>query len=226
MALSPSLTISIAADVASATITDTTVYGAPNADRADLRVFVKHYKVDTASIESALTLTSDTSDAQTDAVWTWTYDSDGYHKTYYVAIPEYSAATSYNIYDAVFDPATDLVYRSKSSGNVGQSLTDTNFYLPITDPASLAANYGEATESVNITSLVYTRVLTPLSQQAYGNLIGTNCACTDCDDDDIIPDYNIFSLWLNGAITADTRTEVLQGELICRRIESKFLSTC
>jgi hypothetical protein len=47
MALSPEFSISISSDRTTVTITDDTVYGTGgNPARADLRVFVKGYKVD------------------------------------------------------------------------------------------------------------------------------------------------------------------------------------
>lgn len=224
MALSPILSISISNDSLVSTITDETVYGSPNADRADLRVFVQAYKVDVDNVATEVAVDPDDGDPQTDSEWTYDTPNDGHFKVYYVAIPAYDSGTDYNQYDAVYDPADDTVYRSKSGSNQGNAVSDTDFWEVISEPATLANNEGTATESANIDSLVYRRVLTWLSQHAYGELISENCACSDCDDNELIPPYNLFSLLLNGAQIADQRTEVVKGEQICRRIESRYIN--
>lgn len=219
------LSIEVATDVETATIIDGSDYAAAGVTRSDVRVFVNAYKVSHGGTQTVLSLTSDQSDPAADARWTWDYEADGYHRFYYVAIPAYAGGTTYAIYDAVYDSATDVVYRSKSNGNVGNSLSNTVYWEVISDPASLANNFGENNESENIKSLIYLRVLRSLSQRAFSLMIGENCGCTDCEDD-IIPQYNLFRFWLDCAEVADTRSEVLDGELICRRIESRFLTNC
>lgn len=223
MALDIELSVSVSADIETATIIDNTVYGTGgNPARADLRVFVAGYKVDLEGNQTDLGLESNDGDPQTDSQWVWDYTIDGYHRFYYVAIPEYNIGTSYSQYDAVFGPS-NIVYRSLQNGNIGNALVNTAFWEVISDPASLANNEGESNESENITSLIYLRVLRPISQQTYGNDISESCACTDCSDTKIIPPYNKFSILLNGAAIADSRQEVLKGELICRKIQSLFI---
>lgn len=226
MAYDITLSISISSTRESGTLTDSTTYGGANPARSAVRVFATGAKVDSEGDEDAVTLTSDTGDAQTVTSWTFDYSdsSDGYWKYRFVIIKdEYSAGTTYDIYDAVFDAANDAVYRSKQNGNIGQSLGDTTYWEVISDPSQLADNYGEATESTNIESLVYVRVLSANAAWAYANLIGDNCSCSDCDEADIIQQYQIASLWLNGMEIADTRSEVLKGEILARRFQSKFI---
>jgi hypothetical protein len=220
------ITFSIAIDTERENITQTdeTVFGTGgNPARADVRVFVDAFKMNYENEETDLTVTPDDDDPQTDAAWVYPYSTDGWYKIYYVAIPLYSGATSYSIYDAVADSSTDIVYRSLSNGNIGNALSDTAFWEVITDEAGLANNKGTASESLNINSLVYQRVFSYNSQYTYSNLIREQCACTDCDESTLMQNYAIFSLWLNGAIVADQRTEVLDGELLARRIQSRFI---
>lgn len=226
MALDILLGISIDSTIETATITDSTVYGTGgNPARADLRVFVNAYKGASDGTLEALTLASDDGDPQTNTLWSWTFTRDGYHKVLYVAIPQYAGGTTYAQYDSVFDASTDIVYRSKSAGNVGNALSNTTFWEVVPDPATLANNFEEANESTNITSLIYLRVLRPLSERGFANKIGESCGCNDCEDQ-IIPDYNLFGFWLDAAEVADIRSQVLEGEIISRRIESKFLRDC
>lgn len=222
------ITLSIAIDSTreSGTLSDDTVFTSPV--RSAVRVFADAFKVDFESTETAVTLTSNTGDAQTVSSWTFPYDisSDGYWKYRYVIIKdEYSALTSYDIYDAVFDASDDAVYRSKQNANIGNVLADTTYWELISNPAELASNFEEPSESTNIESLVYVRVLSANAAWGYANLIGENCTCTECDDE-IIQPYQIASLWLNGMSIADTRSEVLKGENLARRYQSKFLSDC
>lgn len=225
MALSPLFEIQISSDITTGTIIDETVYGGANPARNTLRVFMKALKVAFDNTEENLPLTSNTGDPATVSQYTWSYTKDGYTKFYYVAIPAYSGGTTYAHYDAVYD-GTNTVYRSKVAGNVGQSLSNTAYWELITDPAALAANVGTSSESLNITSYVYRRVLRPLSQQKYSQTIAANCVCTDCDEDNIVQQYNYFSVLLNGMAVADTQTEVVKGEVIARKIESSFLTNC
>jgi len=222
MALDVTLSVDISSDRLTGTLNDDTTYGGSNPSRAALRVFADGYKMTADNTATTLTLTSNTSDPQTVTSWDFDISEDGWFKFYYVAIPAYAGGTTYAIYDAVYDN-DNTVYRSKQNGNVGNALSNTTYWEVITDPAALAANLTETNESLNITSLIYQRVLTPNSEYAYSNMIGENCSCSDCDENETIYDYQIFSFWLNGALVADERTEVVKGETICRRIASRFI---
>lgn len=224
MALDPTFSVSIDSDRTTITITDSTTYGTGgNPARADLAVYFNAYKMSYENEATTLTVTSDDDDPTTDSQWSYAYDTDGWYKHYYVAIPDYNIATTYAQYDAVY--SAGAVYRSLVGSNTGQSVNDTSYWEPISDPATLANNEGESNESANITSTIYQRVFTSNGQYAYGNLIREQCLCTDCDESELMQRYATFSLWINGAVEADQRTEVLTGERICRRIESTFIDT-
>lgn len=222
MALTPSFTVAIDADRTEISLTDTTVYGAPNLVRADCSVFLSAAKVDAEGTETDVETTGDDEDPSTDSSWSHSYDEgDGYWKYRWVVIPAYDVATEYDLYDAV--ESGGVVYRSKANSNTGQSVSNTTYFEPIGTPTSLADNKGEDNESQNIESYVYERVFTSNSQYAYANLIKTNSMNTEADDESILQDYHLFSLWLNGAVVCDERTLGNPGEIIVRRIESKFL---
>lgn len=223
MALSPSFSVSITSNRSEITITDSTTYGAPNLVRADCSVFFSSAKVNAEGEETDVTTTGNDEDPSTDTAWTHSYEEgDGYWKYRWVVIPEYDVATTYDLYDAVVSGST--VYRSKSAGNVGNAVSNTVYFEEIGTPTDLADNKGEDNESGNIESYVYERVFTSNAQYAYGNLIKENSMWTEADDSAIVRDYDLFSLWLNGAIVCDERTLGLQGEVIARRIESKFIN--
>ena len=212
--------VSIDADRETITITDSIDYVDPL--RADGSVHFSAAKVDKDGNETDLTVTSDDSDPSTDSEWSFSYSNgDGYYKMRYAFIPTYDEAETYALYDCVDSGGS--VYRSKSAGNVGNSVSNTTYWEPISDGASIADNKDEDNESSNCDTVVYERVFTANAQWAYGNLIKTNSMNTEADDETVLQDYHLFSLWLNGAITADERTLCNSGEIISRRIESKFL---
>jgi hypothetical protein len=219
---SPAFSIAISADRSVTTIADITSYTDPV--RSAVRVFLSLQKMTVDNVGTAVTLTPDDDDPELTASWQWDTQPDGWHKFYYVEIPAYAGGTTYGINDAVYHATTDVVYRSLQNGNVGNALSDTAWWEEITDPASLAANEGELNESSNIVSQIYQRNLSFNSQYAYALLVSENCECTDCDDNQLIPDYNIFSLLLNGLIKADQWSEFIKGERIARTIEGRFIN--
>lgn len=225
MALTIALDLDIASTRTTATITDNTVYGVGgNPARSAVGVFLTGYKTDINSNETALVVAGNNTDPETDTSWVITLsDEDGSYKFLFVIIPDYAGGTTYSQYQASFDPATNNVYRSLQNGNVGQSLSNTTYWELISDPSSLANNKDTSTESTNITSLVYLRVLSPNGQYEFANQLSEQCMCTDCDESEALNDYNIFAMWLDEIDIADSRSEVLKGELACRRIQSKFI---
>lgn len=223
MALTIDLSASIASTRTSWVLSDLTTYGTGgNPARAAVGVFVQSFKMSYENEETELTVEGNNDDPETDSSWTIEYTIDGSYKTYFAIIPDYAAGT-YAVYAAVFDPATNNVYRSKTNGNTESDLTNTTFWELITEPALLSANKDTATESLNITSTVYLRVFSATGQYTFGNVLSEQCMCTDCDEDEALRNYNIFAQWLDAVAIADSRSEVLDGELICRRIQSKFI---
>ena len=214
-----SFTITIDSDRETLTYVDAVTYVDPV--RADGAVHFSVAKVAYDGTEEDLTVTSDDSDPATDSEWSIDYSNgDGYYKARYAFIPTYDAGTTYAQYDCVDDAGS--VYRSKSAGNVGNAVANTTFWEPISDGASIADNKDEDNESSNCDTTIYERTFTANGQYGYGNCVSLNSMHTESDDEDILTDYDLFSILLNGAVTADERTETLSGELICRRIESKF----
>lgn len=225
MSLTIDLTLAIATTRTTATITDDTVYGTGgNPARSAVGVFMTGYKVDIEGEETALTVTSDDSDPETDSVWTITLTDDGRYKFPFVIIPDFDSSATYAQYDAVFQPSTNKVYRSKSAGNTSDTLTDTVFWEEIADPSDLANNKDTSTESENITSQVYVRVLSPNGQYDFATKLSDVSPYMDNDDLEFsLGDYNLYAQWLDAVAVADSRSELEDGETICRRIQAKFI---
>lgn len=223
MSYTISLSIDVADDIETGTLNDDTVYTSPV--RSSVRVFATGYKYSSDdSIDETLTMTSDTGSATTVTSWEFNYPKDGWFRYLFVIIKSaYSSGTTYALYDSVYDGSNN-VYRSKQAGNIGNSLGNTTYWEPITDPSQLALNKGESNESLNIESLVYERVLTSNSQYEYGNFLaedGSAC-CGDCNDIETVQDYKKLSLLVNSAIQCDVRSLVVEGEKICRKLQSLF----
>lgn len=224
MSLTISLSLAIASTRTTATITDATVYGEDsNPARSAVACYLTAYKVDKDNNETALTVSSDDSDPQTDSVWTITLGVDGHHKFPFIIVPDYDAGETYEQYDAVYDSGTDAVYRSLVGSNTGQSVSDTAYWEEISDPSSLANNKDTDEESGNVTSLVYLRVPSPNSQYEFANRLSSQSPHQEGEDESHLRDYLIFSKMLDEVAVADSRSEVLDGEIICRRIYSKFI---
>jgi hypothetical protein len=168
-----------------------------------------------------LTVTDD--DPETDSSWAIEYTTDGWYKIHFVVIPDFDSGSTYAIYDAVFNSSDNKVYRSKANSNTTDTLTDTTWWEEITEPASLAANKDTSTESANIDSVVYNRVFAANSQYEYGNQLSHQNPREADDNEAALREYNIFAKMLDELAIADSRTEVLEGELIARRLQSRFI---
>jgi hypothetical protein len=220
----PDLSASIATSRDTFVVSDDSVYSSPA--RSTLRIFLSAYKVDVDNNATALTVTSDTGDPQTSSSYTCQYTVDGFYRVYFVVIQAaYSAGTSYAQYDAVYDGSNN-VYRSKSAGNIGNALNNTTYWELISDPSSLAANKDTATESLNISSDQYLRVFSADGQYAFANQLSDQCGCSDCEDIAALQNYMLFAMLLDSMSVADSRSEVIDGEAIARRISANFLTNC
>lgn len=229
MAYTIDFSVDITLDRTTGTLTDETVYGGANPTRDTVRVYVSGYKMkQDASVEEALTVTSDTGDPQNSSVYTFNIPKDGWFRfpTTIVKIP-YSALVTFAKYDSVYDAPTGLVYRSLLAGNVGNPLDLTTAWELISNPGDLALNKGSVNESLNVESIVYERIFTPNSEFGFSNFISTeskNC-CGDCDETAILQQYNLIAFLLDGAQDADMRSYLPDGEQICRRLD-EILQDC
>lgn len=218
----PSISIdSISSDRLTGVLLDSSVYTSPA--RSAVGVFASGYKMNSNNtVASTLTLTGDTSDPETDSEWTFNIPVDGWFRFLFVIVPDFDTSDTYEIYDAVFDPSTNSVYRSKQNNNTTDSLADTAWWEEITDPSSLASNEGEANESTNIESTVYEVVLTPNAEYLYGNIIADaseTCCSVDCSLESLFTYIRLGAI-LDGAYVAGDRGNYPSGEIKMRKFES------
>jgi hypothetical protein len=222
MALSVELSIAIATDRESFDLSDDTVYGGANPARADNAVYVTAYKMDTSSEETELSVTGDDADPVTDSSWEIAYTLDGWYKIHFAIIPDFNSASTYAIYDAVYSGG--VVYRSLQNSNTTDTLTDESWWEVIDSPADLAANKDTASESLNITSQVYHRILSAHSQYTFATDLSNQAMYIDTDEEDrTLTDYNKFAMWLDAMAIADSRSETIDGETIARKVSSLFI---
>ena len=220
MANTISLTQTIATDHLTATVTDSTTYASPL--RTGVGVYLNVYKVDFQGGETLLTTTLDNSDPDTTATWTFDLDYDGHYRYKYVAPPDYAGGTTYAIYDAVFDPTNDLVYRSKSNGNIGNALLNTTYWEPILDPPTLADNDGETNESLNTDTSIVNRVIGTLTKDkrdSHAVDASLEC-CLDCERNKDVDLFTLLDLFVEALVEADTSSEFNKGERIARRADA------
>jgi hypothetical protein len=213
---------SITADRTQGVLLDGTTYTSPI--RSGVGVFVKGQKMKAdATVESTLTLTGNTVDPETDAQWTFNIPKDGWFRFLIVSIPDFNSASTYAIYDAVFNPTDNKVYRSKQNGNTEDSLVNTTWWEEIVDPATLASNEGEANESVNIDSAIYEPGLFPNSEYGFANKIAEvseQYLTSLTIPAEILEQYSLFAVLLDGAYVKADRSEMNMAERIARRLES------
>lgn len=213
---------SITANRAEGVLLDGTTYSSPV--RSGVAVYVKGQKMkQDSTVESTLTVTGDDADPETDDQFTFSIPKDGWFRFLIVSIPDFNSASTYSIYDAVYDGSTDKVYRSKQNTNTTDTLSDTAWWEEITDPATLASNEGEDNESTNIDSLIYEPGVLPNSEYGYANQIAT--ASEEYLSSLNIPDadlnqYVLLSVLLNGAYVHADRSQMSQAERVTRRLES------
>ncbi len=220
MANTISLTLSIAITHLTATVTDSTTYISPS--RATCGVFLNVYKVDFQGGETLVTTTKNNDDPDNTSTWTFDLDADGHYRFKYVAPPDYAIGTSYAIYAAVFDSATNLVYRSKSNSNLGNSILNTTFWEPITNPPTLADNDGETNESLNTDTSIVNRVIGTLTKDkrdSHAVEASLEC-CLDCERNKDVDTFSLLDLFTEALIEADSASEFNKGERIARRADA------
>jgi hypothetical protein len=223
MAITKNLTTTISLVTDTGTIVDSSVYSSPT--RVTCGVYVKAYKTEYDGNKLALATVGNTADPNTDSSWTFPYNSDGWYKIAYMAIPDYvTPGTPYNLYDAVFDPAAKVVYRSKIAAN-SSALNVTASWEVISDPAALAFNVGAANESLNISNVAVTgvtvlnSVLTPIITEAFGTQAGKAFleASSDYKRSQDVRTHELLSLALKAIAVADARQNYSEGEIFARR---------
>lgn len=204
-------------------LNDNTEYLSPL--RTSVGVFVSAYKVNSLSVQTDIPITGNTDDPATDSTWSFDIDTDGWYQFYFVSIPNYSIVVSYQRYDCVFAPATGIVYQSLVDSNVGNAVTDTNFWVVVPDPSLLVEDVETATASNNVEASLYQRVLMPKVDRLYGNKavkIAREC-CGDCEVPEHVDEFEIVFSLREGALISETRFEYADGEKMIRRLD-EFLS--
>lgn len=221
MALTISLSIaSILADRSQSTVEDNTVWGTDgNPARADVGVFLKMYKVDQTSVRTALTTTPDNADAEVTAEWTFDLTVDGHYQGDYIVVPDYNGATAYVQYDVSYSGG--VVYRALQA-TTGNAPPNATYWEVVSDPTTLVANDGTATESANATVYVFNDILTPNTEYKFGNIaedVALEFGTTSSREEDV-ETYEMVAVLLDGMWIASTRQEYSNGEKIARKMDS------
>lgn len=202
------------------TVTDNSTYVTPA--RSGYGVFTKTYKVNYDGTRNTLTNTSNNSNPVTDSIWTVSFTTDGWYQTFYVAPLNYSGATTYAKYDAVFDPTGKLVYISQQAANTGNALTNTAFWQPVADPTQLALNVGATNQSNNLASSLSSVILYPLTSVNFGTQTGiaflepTTTAKRSAD----VRLYELLGLAVDSMFRANATAQWTAGEIFARKATS------
>lgn len=215
MALSPSLSYtseSVNDTIYSGVMTDATTYGSPNADRADVGVYITGNKLkQDGTIDFAVTITA--FDPDTATTFTFDIPKDGHYQFTFVVADDWSAGT-YN--------ANDLVFYS--DGNFYQTPSSTSAtpgtapWVVVTDPAALI---GASNEPANITYQIKGEIVYPFSKAAYGDATETAAldCCGDCERGEDVKTYEMLGVLIDGMNVANQRQKYSKGEKISRKAQ-------
>lgn len=210
----------VATDHETVVVSDSTNYSNP--PRATVGVFINVYKVDFQGGETLISTTKDNDDPDSTILWTFDLDQDGHYRYKYAAPPDYSAGTSYSIYDAVYDSVNNLVYTSKTNGNIGNALNNTTYWLPISDPATLADYMDTSQEPTNTDIYIENRVIGVLTADKRDNhaVEASLECCMDCERNKDIDVFTLLDVFTEALIVADETAEYNKGERIARRADA------
>ncbi len=202
------------------TITDTTTFISPL--RSACGVFCKAFKVDYRGSETTLTTTPNDGDANTDDIFTADYTLDGHYRVKYVSIPDYVGGTTYSTYQAVFEPTTKLVYKSRVDGNIGNSVLDTTYWTPVTDPVTLVDLVGTSSAASNIdtlnTNFLFYGLLQYKRDQA--SMDASVEYDMDAERNKDVDRFQLLDVFTEGCGAASELGQYLKGERITRRAEA------
>lgn len=210
------------------TFIDGTTYTSPV--RTSQGVFFKVAKVDVDGTRTILTTTPNNSDPASASTNTWVcnFIKDGWYQGLFVAAPTYSAGVTYAIYDAVYDPGTKLVYRSKVNSNLGNAVANTTFWELIPDATTLALNIGTSIQSNNLNTNTSATIvnfgLYPKTKVAFGESTGNAFleATSTYKRSEDVREYELLGLAVAAMQIADSRQEYSSLELYARRAASIF----
>lgn len=211
------LVTSISDNHTTSTITDTTVYSSPA--RSALGVFVSVFKVDFRGTESWIDSPGNNADPETNTTWSFPFGQDGHFRYKYIAVPDYSGAVAYTIYDAVFNPVTNEVHRSKTNGNLNNPTSNPTYWEIVPFPANLADNKGKITETLNCVTLVGNYIIYVLTQDKrdLASIDGSMEQDLDAERNKDIDKFRLLDIFVEGLKEANSSGKFNQGERIARR---------
>jgi hypothetical protein len=222
MPLTPSLgSVAFATDALTGTVTDNTVYGDSNPDRSDVVTYISVYKLDKLGNTTAETVSS--YDEQTAENYEFTISQDGWMQAWFVIIPNYDDAATYNRYDVVYEGG--VVYRSKSAAPItAQTPPNTVLWEVISDPTGLIDNDGTSTESANLIFQIFDFVASPNTRIYAGNGVATASeeCCTTCKRSEDVLDYELFYVLLDGMVSAGDRGRFAEAERHARKAQEEY----
>lgn len=215
----------ISGDYFTGTITDETadygVGGDPLRSAGALYITGEKINAD-GTVDSDLEFTYVADYQDTWSTITFTIPKDGWHKFKIVFIRDYDAGTSYTQYEAVYDPASKIVYRATAAGPFsGQAPPNASYWEVVSEPTSLVDNVGGATDSPNLEYQLLQRVLCPNAKVLFGNK-AEDAAIEGYGDstrgEDVLT-YEFVRLCVEAINSLDQRGKQADGERVCRKVE-------
>lgn len=197
-------------------ITDDTVYGTGgNPARADGVLYMTGEKLNyDSSVDYEIDI--ETYDPEIVTTFTFTIVKDGWNQYTIVFIPEYDNGATYALYDAVYE--SGVVYRATQAGFSGQTPPNSSYWEIISEPTSLAANDGTATESANIAFEIFNIIIYPFAKKLFGDSAENYAiqCCGTFKDVEEFTAYKELGAIVKALQASNTRSRYASGERISR----------
>jgi hypothetical protein len=209
--------------------TDNTVYGGANPLRNAVALYLTAYKIDEDQVETALTVSS--FDPETVTTFTTANTVDGWYRYYFVIVNYWAIGTIFNKYDLTYDPTANVFYQYiKDTSSSGNSLTNSTYFTPISDPSSVLKNLNTSTQTNNIAYQVIDKVVSYASSIYYIKAASKHaietCSTGDCGCSTKIGMYYHYIRDLFALLAINETTgKFLEGEKNARLLE-KYADDC
>lgn len=194
------------------TLTEATVYGSPEADRADVGVYVTGNKIKAdGTVDFAVTMGSIT--PASDTSFTFDITKDGHYQFTYVIANDWTAGT-YNANDLVMYTDGNF-YQTPSSTSAEPAASP---WVLVSDPTTLI---GATNEPDNIVYQIKSEVVYPFSKKAFGSAAEDAAVegCADCERGEDVKTYEYLAVLVDGMNTANQRQKYALGERVARKAQ-------